>query len=119
MTNEEAREYFKSKNLSYSDIMEGDLLTLIILINRYLKIHRKEHKDMKLTLSRITHLKLSNDRSMKEFYLYANGSYFNKREAISFNDNGWIGFAGWASSCNTEPFINAFKKWCDILSFEV
>ena len=31
---EEARQYFKSKGLTYDDITEGDILTLVILLNR-------------------------------------------------------------------------------------
>ena len=48
-----------------------------------------------------------------EAYLRVNGSYFTDREAISFNRDGFIGFAGWASDKNVKPFINAFMEWVD------
>jgi hypothetical protein len=49
-------------------------------------------------------------------YLLTDGSYFDKREAISFNLNSkFIGFCGWASGCNRIPFIKGFVKWCDYL----
>jgi hypothetical protein len=49
-------------------------------------------------------------------YLYANGSYFTRREAISFYfEEEYIGFCGWASGCNRIPFIIGFIKWCDWL----
>lgn len=37
---------------------------------------------------------------------------YSEREAISFNENGFIGIAGWADSENTRPIIRAFKYWC-------
>ena len=33
-TNEEARQYFKDKGLTYADITEGDILTLTMLLNK-------------------------------------------------------------------------------------
>ena len=36
-TSEEAREYFKSKGLSYDDVTEGDILTLVMLLNQEIK----------------------------------------------------------------------------------
>jgi len=50
-------------------------------------------------------------------YLFANGYYFDKREAITFNlRTKFIGFCGWASGCNKTPFIRGFIKWCDYLN---
>jgi hypothetical protein len=49
-------------------------------------------------------------------FLYTNGYYFKRREAISFEPNkNFIGFCGWASGCNRIPFIKGFIKWCDYL----
>lgn len=36
---------------------------------------------------------------------------WNGREAISFNDDGFIGFCGWADTQNSQPFLNAFRRW--------
>ena len=36
-TNEEARQYFRDKGLSYHDITEGDILSLLMLLNREIK----------------------------------------------------------------------------------
>ena len=40
---------------------------------------------------------------------------YSQREAISFNPDGFIGFAGWASSYNTRLFIDAFIEWVDYM----
>ena len=46
--------------------------------------------------------------------LLTDGSYFDKREAITFDlYNKFIGFCGWASGCNRIPYIKGFIKWCD------
>ena len=45
------------------------------------------------------------------------GMYFADREAISFNDDGFIGFAGWSDSKNVQPFYRAFKSWMDEKTF--
>lgn len=42
-----------------------------------------------------------------------------RRECISFNADGWIGFAGWADQGNTNPILRAFIEWCDVLAKEV
>lgn len=44
-----------------------------------------------------------------------NGPYFSNREAITFNRDGSIGFAGWATTNNLEPFIKAFVLWVEWL----
>ena len=52
---------------------------------------------------------------MQDAYLYMKGAYFSERECISFNLDGFIGFAGWASNGNVQPILRAFIRWCDIL----
>ena len=52
---------------------------------------------------------------IKEIEITVSGTYFSKREAVTFNENGWIGFCGWASGYNNEPFVNGFAKWCHAL----
>lgn len=49
-------------------------------------------------------------------FLYVNSHYFERRECISFNADGWIGFAGWADQGNTNPILRAFIEWCDALA---
>lgn len=38
-------------------------------------------------------------------------SYFDDREAITFNPDGFIGFAGWASDGNVQPILQGFAAW--------
>ena len=48
---------------------------------------------------------IPNDESVKPF------NQWKRREAISFNKDGFIGFAGWASTGNEKPFVSAFNEW--------
>lgn len=115
-TNEEAREYFKKKGLTYDDITDGDILVLVMLLQKELK---KSNKDCEtscdITLSEKVSINRKSNGSISCCFLYVNAHYFTRREAISFNKDGFIGFAGWADQGNTNPLLRAFLKWCDYL----
>lgn len=116
-TNNEAREYFKSKGLSYADITEGDILSLVMLLNKHLKIANKERETSMGTmhLSKRIDIKKKPNGSIVTCFLYVNSHYFEQRECISFNADGFIGFAGWADQGNVNPILRAFLEWCDTL----
>ena len=46
-------------------------------------------------------------------FLTCKAFYFENREAISFNPDGFIGFAGWADSTNIIPILEATVKWLE------
>lgn len=114
----EAREYFKSKGLSYADITEGELLLLVMLLNKEIKASNKDNETSVPTmyLSERMDIKKRSNGSIICCFLYMNSHYFTQREAISFNRDGFIGFAGWADQGNTNPLLRAFLKWCDMIS---
>lgn len=117
-TTEEARQYFWDKGLSYADITEGDILSLLMLLNREIKKSNKDGETSVNTMhmsSKIGMKKRTNGTIIKCF-LYINSHYFTRREAISFNEDGFIGFAGWADQGNTNPLLRAFLQWCDNLA---
>ena len=117
-SNNEAREYFSSKGLTYDDITEGDILTLTMLLNKHIKAAVKDNETSvdSLTLSKKMVIKKKSNSTIIECYLYVNSHYFTQRECISFNRDGWIGFAGWADQGNTNPILRAFLEWCDYLA---
>lgn len=117
-TNDEARQYFKNKGLTYDDIIEGDILTLTMLLNREIKLAIKECETSVDTmyLSKKIDMKRKSNGTMICCFLYVNSHYFERRECISFNRDGFIGFAGWADQGNVNPILRAFIKWCDYLS---
>lgn len=46
-----------------------------------------------------------------EVYLRVDGRYWQGREAVSFNADGFIGIAGWADDRNVQPFLRALMRW--------
>ena len=117
-SNDEARQYFKDKGLTYKDITEGDILALVMLLNKHIKAAVKDSETSvdTMRLSRKMELKTASDGSIKYCFLYVSSHYFDNRECISFNVDGFIGFAGWADQGNTNPILRAFLEWCDNLA---
>lgn len=119
-TNNEARDYFEQKGLSYNDVTEGDILILSMLLQKELK---KSVKDCETSVSTITlskkiNIKKRSNGSITSCFLFVNSHYFEQRECISFNSDGFIGFAGWADQGNVNPILRAFLKWCDYMAEE-
>ena len=114
-TTQEARDYFHAKGLTYQDITEGDILSLVLFLNQEIKKSTKnrEMSTGSMHLSRKLYMKKRSNGTITECHLYINSHYFTQRECISFNKNGFIGFCGWADQGNTNPILRAFLKWCD------
>lgn len=117
MTNDYAREYYKSKGLTYNDITEGDICSLVMLLNKHIKKACKKHEMSvdTMRLSQKIKSKFTTNGKLIECYLFINSHYFTHRECISFNKDGFIGFCGWAGGNNHVPILNAFIEWCDAL----
>lgn len=114
--NDRAREYFTASGLTYCDVTEGDILVLVMLLNKHIKKAVKDHEtSVDIYLSKKIDMKKRSDGSIICCYLYVNSHYFTQRECISFNRGGFIGFAGWADQGNTNPMLRAFLEWCDYL----
>ena len=116
-TNDEARKHFADCGLSYSDITEGDILALVMMLNAEIKKSNKrgETSVNTISLSKKIDISKNTNGSISSCYLYLNSHYFKRREAISFNKDGFIGFAGWADDGNLNPLKRAFLAWCDQL----
>lgn len=116
-SNNEAREYFAQKGLTYDDVTEGDILVLVMMLNQEIKKATKagEMSTSTMHLSAKIDMKKKTNGAIQTCYLYMNSHYFTRREAISFNRDGFIGFCGWADQGNTNPVLRAFLRWCDYL----
>lgn len=116
-TNNEAREFFKNRGLSYDSVHEGDILILCMMLQKELKKSNKVGEtSVTMTLSKRVDMKKKSNGSITECYIYMNAHYFTRRECISFNRDGFIGFAGWADQGNTNPLLRAFLEWCNYLA---
>lgn len=114
---EKARARFK-KEFSYAMLKEKHIDHLRLLISQELYSHNKEiNMSVKTPLKKDT--VVLKTKGLKYAAITVSGSYFDKREGITFNQDGFIGFAGWASSNNVKPFVDAFEKWLDWLREDV
>lgn len=108
-----ARKYFIKKGLSYSDINRSDIEKLHEVIGK--EIDKGSCiETMKINPKIKTRCK--GNKKIVHAYLFVDAHYFTKRECISFNPDGFIGFAGWAGSETVRPIIKGFVKWCDYLT---
>ena len=115
---DEAREYFVHRGMSYTSdpaytiaypIHWGDMMRLWQMCEDHiseaeLEMHMRPNPKIKRIKFR---------DQVCEAYLRVDGPYFTNREAISFNGDQFIGFAGWATDKNVKPFISAFVEWVD------
>ncbi len=116
-----AREYFVEKGLRIESIHLKQCEKLSEFIQTEID---KLSKDK--TYQMIEDLKMNPKIKVETtgIYLFVDGAYFKKRQAISFEydkrDNyKFIGFCGWASGCNRIPFIRGFIEWCDYVSLNL
>lgn len=42
--------------------------------------------------------------------------HFDQREAVTFNPDGFVGFAGWADDDNVAPILQGFVAWVGSLA---
>lgn len=115
-TNQEARDLFADIGLTYKDIDRRALDALqafadIELARCRLNPSAPLHGSMRLTHK--IDATICEEGGIESAFLYVNGSYFRKREAFSFNGDGFIDIAGWADSKNVRSFLVAFGQWVE------
>lgn len=112
MSRDEARKAFEDAGLTYAVITPATLRRLRTLINMSMKDAGRLDGTLRckqrgtITLSKT-------GRFFAEIRCRA--FYFDDREAVSFNDDGFIGFAGWADNINVQPILSGFCAWVDEL----
>ena len=118
MTSEQARELVSEKGLTYEYNTESDICVLVILLNKHVKQANKAGtmSTNTMRMSQEINSKYSSNGTVKECCLFLNSHFFTQREAISFNPDGFIGFAGWADNRNKFPLINAFAEWIESIA---
>lgn len=105
-----ARKYFDEKGLKIEKITKKQYEELINMINREIYPLLTD-KSYNMVQRLEMHKRIKRDRDC--VYLLVNGSYFKKRDAITFYADRRIIFCSWASGCNRIPFIRGFVNWCD------
>lgn len=115
-----ARDYYKKCGITYEDITMNSLYKLIQLLNKRIveagscMIMINEPK-LKGTNKNI----VFKNNKLVFAEIRVKGTYFDDREAITFNKDGFIGLCGWADGYNLTPFVMGFKDWCDYMKNKV
>lgn len=125
MTREEARAYFKEKGLTYADISRTDLDYLRVLLDRnFVKERMRRIKSgdyrywTRVNPSKNYGGEWSDTGALIHAHMTGKGENFTRRQVISFNRDGFIGFCGDTSDRNAAPVLEAFAEWCDELAAE-
>lgn len=120
MNRNDARDYFNSLGLEYCKINEEDINRLIIILDEELSSYldygglHAQQMGMKVSKSRKKDIKVLK-RGLQYARIQIDGSYFTRREGITFSQTGFIGFGGEFSDVNVAPILKAFCKWCDTI----
>lgn len=113
-SNNAARKNFNN-SFTYKDITRADINKLHEMVTYELE---KAVKDRTVLESMVVHPKVRTrfyNTKLQHAYMYVDSHYFTKRECISFNRSGFIGFAGWADDKNRRPILIGFNNWCKYL----
>ena len=108
MTTDEARSVFKSSGLTYKDLSRDNLKRLRTAINDQMTDDDSIMKELKCRYRFRVSIA---DGHINQAYLGCKSYKFDDREAVSFNSDGFIGFAGWADSTNIQPILLGFVDW--------
>ena len=114
---DDARKLFAETRGSLDSVSVADAVELWVLVERELELHNQE-PETRVAMQ----LRPLNAFQVKKFRkvgfaggavldFKVDGPYFEGRQGITLHKN-FISFAGWASSNNLQPFLNAFEEWC-------
>ncbi|MCS0459491.1 hypothetical protein [Rhizobium favelukesii] len=108
MTRDKARALFAVSGLTYNSLRLSTMNRLRDIVDEELKasgLIEKYAAERKVELRFVAGgIGIYGQITCKSYY-------FNKREAVSFNPDGFIGFAGWADENNVQPILTAFCRW--------
>ncbi len=107
MSRDEARAAFAASGMTYDDITMETLKGLRFCINKEMR----KSGAMKGTLRCRRTQKPKFIDGQKSAIIRCQSYYFEDREVISFNPNGFVGFAGWADDQHLGIITSGFMKW--------
>ena len=114
--NDRVRQELMESGFDYGKLTDSSLNRLVLSIEQELGRFNASHPDMRMVIaynrkSNKGYCKEGEDGSVTFARIGINGPYFTEREGVTFNDDGWVGIAGWASSENARPIINGIRRW--------
>lgn len=112
-TRDDARAEFAKLGLSGADLSSVQLAALRACVDQAMQ----KSGLMKGTFRcRQRFANVEDQRGRKWPYLQCRAFYFDNREAVTFNPDGFVGFAGWADDQHIQPIIDGFFRWLEIMN---
>lgn len=103
----EARAVFKEAGLTYAVLTPGSMRRLRAAINERMKASGSIDGTFRCKQRGV----VTETQWGRFAELRCKANYFDDREAVTFNTDGFIGFAGWAAKTNVQPILEGFKAW--------
>lgn len=109
-TRNDARETFSALGITAADLTRGDIRDLENRLAEALK----NAQCLKMRIDR-RRTRIQDTQRGRCISIRCRAEYFDNREAVTFNPDGFVGFAGWADDLNIRPFLDGFSAWCEEL----
>lgn len=100
LTRDEVREILREEGIHPSTVTVEQLKRLRLIIAKHLKDSGIYNGTARLRRAR---------KDLK--YIEMQTEMWENREAVSFNDDGFIGVAGWADKRHVKPLLSALVEW--------
>jgi hypothetical protein len=120
MSRQDARDAWEKAGFNYLYLTIGRLQMLRDLINEEMKSSNLIPSSLggKGTFRMNSSIKSNIGFDGIQAELTCKSRHFEKREAVTFNGNGFIGFGGWADEQNIQPILSGFLKWIEWLKLD-
>lgn len=107
-TRDAAREAWRDTGLKLSDLTGRDLAALRRTLDRSMR----RSGLIRGTLRMESRIRTRTEGPRVVFAdLRCRSDYFTGRQAVTFERDGFVGFAGWADEVNVQPILEAFIAW--------
>lgn len=100
MDRDQARAELKNAGITCENVTEDGLKRLRSIISKHLRRSGIYNGTARIARAK-TDLKFIEMKTCQ----------WDRREAISFNRDGFIGVAGWADNWNVQPLLDAIIEW--------
>lgn len=107
-TRDETRRLWTQTGLQVCDLSGADLSALRRELNRQMKDSGLIRESLRMD-GRIRTRKGPKGLLFAE--LRCRSDYFVGRQAVTMEQDGFIGFAGWADETNVQPILTGFSRW--------
>lgn len=115
-----AREYFEQSGIKREELTREDFVTMKRIIEKHLNnYYFNGGEGSQKIVMKVADLR-KKDVIIKNGALYfarieINGTYFKRKEGVTFATSGQIKFGDYFSERNIEPIVTGFKEWVDVI----